>query len=150
MTTPMTAHDGKILMLCVKDALSASTWALGRFADAPCTMFVILSMMKARHWKQCQTVEMAGDQHLPRESQCHGRRIIEVVRNVMKKVDKSHVYIYVRMSNDIENECGRNTTCMTVNASSTTKFMSCWTHIPVSPASKVAIRASQALNGIAE
>ena len=148
----MTAHDGKILTLCVKDALSASTWALGRFADAPCTMFVILSMMKARHWKQCQTVEMAGDQHLPRESQCHGRRIIEV-RNVMKKVDESHVYIYMRMSNDIKNECGRKTwitTCMTVNASSTTKFMSCWAHIPVSPASKVTIRSSQALNGIAE
>ena len=69
----MTAYDGKILTLCVKGALSASTWALGRFADAPYTMFVILSMMKARHWEQCQTVEMAGDQHLPRESQTHHR-----------------------------------------------------------------------------
>ena len=66
---------------------------------------------------------------------------------------ESCLYIYMRLSNDIKNECGRKTcitTCMTVNASSTTKFMSCWAHIPVSPASKVTIRSSQALNGIAE
>jgi len=45
----MIAHDEKILMFHVKDALSVSPSALGRFSDAPCTMFVILSVVKARH-----------------------------------------------------------------------------------------------------